>query len=310
MSGERPIVVSNSNLEHRPRVSIGVPVFNGEDYLESALDSLLAQTFSDLEIIIGDNASTDGTEAICRAAAEKDSRVRYIRHEKNLGAAPNYNLVFEVSRGEFFKWAAHDDICAPTLIEKCVQILDNNEDVALAAPRTRIIDAAGQTVRDLDPEMELQADDSLQRLREFFVFHLSPQACNPVFGLYRREILARTGLIGSYPASDMILLAHIAMEGKLVLVQEPLFLRRYHPNTSVKKNPDMKDRAQWFNTQRTHGVQLIYWRWCREYLRSVWSSSLGFSQRVTGTGIVLRWAFRQRWAFMRDLKKIPAALKN
>ena len=101
----------------------------------------------------------------------------------------------------------------------------------------------------------------------------------------------------------MILLAHLALEGKLVLVQEPLFLRRYHPNTSVKKNPDMKDRAQWFNTQRSHGIQLPWWRWCREYLRSVWSAPLSFGQRLAGSRIVLRWAVRQRSAGLPEVSE-------
>ena len=97
-----------------PRVSLGFPVYNGERYLAAALDSLLGQTFRDLEVVICDNASTDRTAELCAAYAARDARVRYHRNPTNLGAAPNFNRTFELSRGEYFKWAAHDDVCAPT----------------------------------------------------------------------------------------------------------------------------------------------------------------------------------------------------
>src|SRR5436190_12174806 len=94
-----------------PIVSIGLPVFNGERYLRQALDSLLGQDFQDFELIISDNASTDRTAEICRAYVAKDRRIRYYRNESNIGSAPNYRRVFELARGEFFKWCSHDDVC-------------------------------------------------------------------------------------------------------------------------------------------------------------------------------------------------------
>ena len=95
-----------------PRVSIGLPVYNGENYMAAAIDSLLAQTFTDFELIISDNASTDATEQICRDYAHRDGRIRYYREEVNRGAAWNFTHTFELARGEYFKWHAHDDLCA------------------------------------------------------------------------------------------------------------------------------------------------------------------------------------------------------
>ena len=92
-----------------PRVSIGLPVLNGEKYVAEALDAILAQSFLDFELIISDNASTDATPDICADYARRDARIRLHRHPSNLGAAPNFNFVFQRSRGEYFKWAAHDD---------------------------------------------------------------------------------------------------------------------------------------------------------------------------------------------------------
>jgi glycosyltransferase involved in cell wall biosynthesis len=94
-----------------PKVSIGVPVFNGENYLAQALESILAQDFADFEVIISDNCSTDKTPEICTSFAKRDSRVKYFRNDSNIGASPNYNRTFELSRGEYFKWCAHDDRC-------------------------------------------------------------------------------------------------------------------------------------------------------------------------------------------------------
>ena len=107
-----------------PRISVGLPVYNGEAYLPAALTSLLKQDYGDFELIVSDNASTDGTEAICREFAANDPRIRYSRNETNIGAARNYNRVFELSRSKLFKWASHDDECHPSLLRRCVEVFD------------------------------------------------------------------------------------------------------------------------------------------------------------------------------------------
>src|SRR5579871_3942080 len=119
-------------MMHEIRVSIGLPVHNGERYLREAIDSLLAQTYRDFELIISDNGSTDGTEAICRAYAAADPRIRYYREEQNRGCAWNWNRVFALARGEIFKWAAHDDVCAPRLVERCLEALDRCPEAVLS----------------------------------------------------------------------------------------------------------------------------------------------------------------------------------
>src|SRR3954468_18589343 len=107
-----------------PRLSIGLPVYNGEDFLAESLDSLLGQTYENFELIISDNASTDATADICRGYANHDSRVRYLRQQHNIGLAPNHNFVFSESRGELFKWAAADDLYGRDLLKLCVEALD------------------------------------------------------------------------------------------------------------------------------------------------------------------------------------------
>ena len=105
-----------------PRVSVGLPVYNGERFLAQAIDSVLQQTHSDLELVISDNASTDRTEEICRSYTTQDSRVRYFRSSANIGACRNFSRVFELSRAPYFKWACYDDICVPGFLEKCVAV--------------------------------------------------------------------------------------------------------------------------------------------------------------------------------------------
>lgn len=106
-----------------PRVSVGMPIYNGERFLKAAIESILAQTLTDFELIISDNGSTDQTQEICQAYATKDQRIRYYRSAQNFGASWNHNRVFELSTSEYFKWAACDDICKPEYLEQCVEIL-------------------------------------------------------------------------------------------------------------------------------------------------------------------------------------------
>src|SRR5687767_8665908 len=112
-------------MSQTPTVSIAIPVYNGENYLRLSIESILAQDYSDFELIITDNASTDGTEAICRDYANRDPRVRYARNERNIGASGNYNKGFELARGKYFRWQAHDDECHRSMTRKCVDFLES-----------------------------------------------------------------------------------------------------------------------------------------------------------------------------------------
>ena len=135
-------------MSHVPAVSIGMPVYNGERTLRESVDSILSQTFSDFELIISDNASADGTEAICRTYVERDSRVAYHRQPQNLGITENYNTVFRLSNAPYFKWASSSDICMPEFLSKCVAVQQNHSDVVLCYPRTRLFDSRTSDAED------------------------------------------------------------------------------------------------------------------------------------------------------------------
>src|SRR3989338_1106721 len=124
-------------------LSIGMPVWNAQNYIREALNSILKQSFKDFELIISDNGSTDKTQKICEQYAKKDKRITYIRHETNRGAAWNYNYVVGLARGKYFKWAAHDDNLDPQFLRKCISVLEKDESVILAYTRAKLMDAKG-----------------------------------------------------------------------------------------------------------------------------------------------------------------------
>jgi len=236
-----------------PLTTIGLPVFNGEDFLERALESLLAQDYPNLQIIVADNGSTDRTAQICRSFASRDGRIDYHRSPVNRGAAWNYNRIVHFAEGDYFKWAAHDDLCAPTFVSRCVAALEAAGDAAvLAYPRTAVIDLDDQVIGDFVDDMDLREERPCERLRHFLAARTE---YHPVFGVIRTPVLLETELIGRYAGSDVVLLAQLALRGQFVEVPEPLFMRRFHAGTSVNANPGAKERAAWFDPGR-RGVSL------------------------------------------------------
>lgn len=212
-----------------PRVCIGLPVFNGAPYLAEALDSLLAQTFTDFEIIISDNASTDRTAAIAASYLARDRRVRYVRNCFNIGLARNFNLVFGLARSPYFKWATADDVCLPEFLARCVDELDQHPSVVLTYPRTQFIGPDGTPLAVDDPGWDLRCDDAAQRLR--FVLE-AEHWVNSLLGLIRRDALARTRGMPLYPGGDYRVLAKLSLLGKFHEIPERLYQRRLHANAS------------------------------------------------------------------------------
>ncbi len=229
----------------KPKISVGIPVFNGEPYLGLAIESVLAQTCGDFELIISDNASTDGTEAICCEFAAKDARIVYIRNSHNIGAANNYNQLFHRSRGEYFRWFNADDLSSNRLHEVCLKVLEANPDAVMAYGKTDIIDGEGQLVEHYDDNLDLQQDSAAER---FFQYFSVVGLTNAIYGLMRRAALARTILMGngSFPAADINLMAELALQGKIIEIPETLFFRRMHEQAS-----------SWDRKNQT--VQQLFW---------------------------------------------------
>ena len=247
------------------RVSIGLPVYNGAEYMAEALDGILAQSFSDFELIISDNASTDATVDICADYARRDSRIRLHRQSSNLGAAPNYNFVFEQSQGEYFKWAAHDDRFSPDFIERCVEVLDQDPTCVLCQARTQLIDAKGAVIARYNDRLVGNADEPAQRFGEIV---LIDHPCYEIFGLMRTDALRRTRLHGSYIASDRVLLAELGIQGRFHELPEYLFYSRDHSDRSIRAIP-FHFRSAWFDTANRGRIYLPHFKILWEYARAV-----------------------------------------
>ena len=287
-----------------PRVSIGVPVFNGEKYLRQCLDALLGQTFADFEIILCDNGSTDGTERICREFASRDARIRYFRNTENVGAGRNYNRTFELSRGQYFKWAAHDDVCAPRFLEACVRELDSNPDAVLAFPKMVDIDDDGKPlgVRNIShiPRWERGAyARAHQRFRNLL---RTDYTVEEIFGVIRSEVLRRTDLIRNYTDSDRTLLVQLGLHGKCVEVPELLFYHRLHAGMSTRAYAQWQERAGWFDPAKAGRPVYPLWSQFFRYLRIVAVAPITLADMAICYFWMVNWLRRRRKELVAEVR--------
>jgi len=287
-----------------PKVSIGVPVYNGERYLAEAVESALAQTFGDFELLISDNGSTDGTAAIARDLAARDPRIRYLRHEENRGAAWNFNHLVEEATGEYFVWLAHDDAWEPEFLERCVRALDEDPSTVLAFSSVAYIDEAAQPNGARDIRMRTDSANVAHRLWDvLMVWH----DCLPVFGVIRTDVLRRTALIRPYASGDHLLLAELAVAGKYALDPDRLFRSRLHAGQSIQTYSIWVDHhayTRWFE-QRSHGRPSKYpqWRLLGALLAIVWRAPMRARDRVGCYLAVGRWSIRYRSLLRKDLTR-------
>lgn len=265
-----------------PLVSIGLPVRNGERYLEASIESLLAQTYPDIELIICDNASVDGTADICRRAAARDTRVRYHRNDSDIGGAANHNLTFTLARGRYFRWAAHDDVVEPELIERCVKVLEADPDVVLCHTDLAHIDADGREIGRVSRNHGASARAS----ERFAAVAGARDFCEESYGVVRSEVFGSTRLQQPYTGSDRTLVAELALRGRFANVEECLFHKRLHPQNAYV---DWRTRMAWFGDAYRGRVTLPFWVQLTDYGRAVRRVPLTSSERWRCHGVLMRW---------------------
>ncbi len=280
------------------KLSIGLPVYNGERFLREAIDSILGQTYKDFELIISDNCSTDSTRAICEEYAARDDRVKYILQEHNLGAAPNFNFVVNAATGEYFKWAAHDDLMDPTCVEKCVKVLDENPDVVVCYTKVQLIDAEGKVSDSYDSGLFFDQDSIHERFNE----QIKPHRCQEIFGVMRTEELRKTALIGGYSHGDGVLLGHLAILGKIYRVQEFLFFNREHEAQSRNMLVDRATYSEWFDIANKGKLLFPYWRIYFEYFKLVAFQGMPLKSRYWCFRAFTREVWKFKWPLLNDLK--------
>ncbi|MEM6550574.1 MAG: glycosyltransferase family 2 protein [Planctomycetota bacterium] len=282
-----------------PTLSIGLPVYNGENYLEQAVRSLLAQTFTDFELILCDNASTDRTRSICEAFARDDPRVRYVQHETNQGLIRNFNHAFEVARGVYFKWMAHDDLIDPEFTGRCIQELQRDDSIAVCATAVQVIDAEGFTLEDPEPQVgrhrdplgmtqlhdrpgsERGLDHSHPRVRHRGVL-LKSIRCYEEFGVIRSAALRRTPLREYYPGSEKVMLTELSLIGSIKVLPEPLMYMRVHDDRLSSQSGSGDRRALYLApSPHRRGPSLPPQARCAwGYWRTIWRQPLTLRNRV------------------------------
>ena len=282
---------------HSPRVSIGLPIYNGQRFAAQAIESMLGQTFGDFELVISDNASTDATQDLCLAYAARDRRIRYHRNPENIGANRNFNRVAELARAPYFRWAAHDDLVAPKFLERCVEVLDADPSIVLCHTRTMQVDAEGKPLTEEarrwlmdnaplnDPPRRL---DSVRTARRFYDLLLRTRWCFEIFGVIRREPLLRTGLQGSFYGADKVVLASLSLMGRFHEVPEELFLRRCHSDQSTSIR-SAAARAVWSNPKNRKRVVVPQIECLRGYVDAVKSTALFAPERLACTFVLGRY---------------------
>jgi glycosyltransferase involved in cell wall biosynthesis len=279
-------------------VSIGLPVFNGSRYVREAIESILAQTYTAFELIISDNASTDDTPEILQAYAEADSRIRLYRNDQNMGAAWNYNRVFALARGEYFKWAAHDDVIAPIFLEQCLSILEGDAAIVLCYSKTGRLNELGELSGEYIHPLRIDSPRPWVRFRDLV---LIDHNCVGVFGLIRRQALAQTPLIGTYVGSDRVLLAELGLRGRFCEIPQQLFFRRNHPQTSVRTYNEY-ERASWFDPRKANRLTFPNWRKGWEYLRCIARAWPGWKDSLFSAAVVALWFKNYRKRLAMDLR--------
>lgn len=280
-----------------PVLSVGLPVFDGERYLPAALRSVQEQDLGDIEIVLSDNGSTDGTQEICRAAAAADDRVRYLRSDVNRGGAWNYMRVARAARAPFFTWMAADDVKLPGFASGCVDALtDAGPGTVLACPRTRLIDADGVPFEDLhDSHMGMDAPAPHRRVRNL----LRSQASHVLYGVIRTDELRRTRGLLPMVGDDMVLLTELLCRGPMVLVDEHLFHQRRHREQLSQQG---HEQVKWHAPQARVRFAFPQVRLDAELCRAVGLAPLDPAERVRCWAQVgPSWVFPRWHAIARDV---------
>ena len=280
-----------------PLISLGLPVFNGENYVAEAIESVLGQSYTKFELIIVDNASDDRTLEICEKYAARDPRIKIIRNSRNMGAIYSFNKTFTLSRGTYFKWVAHDDVICPAFLEKCVSILEADPAATMCFTKVRIMDAKGDFISNFDNLME--GGDSQKPHERFKAVIRQDHWCYDIFGLIRANALKNTDLFETFVGSDRMLRAELALQGSFLEIPEYLFHSRDHSERSVRAMPSHHQRVAWFDPDKKQRFTLPHWRFFGEYCRIVSISGLSGREKYSCYLAIFSWlGINKNWARM------------
>ena len=272
-----------------PRLTIGLPVYNSERYVAESIESLLGQSYTDFELIISDNASTDDTPGICERYAKQDSRIRYHRQPANIGLAPNHNFCAEQASGELFKWAAGDDLYHRDLLLRCVEVMDERLEVVLAHAYTAMIDGDSKMYQANAYSLGTSAPRPSERFRSM----LHDNGGDDDGGVIRTAVLLRTAMKDSYHHADRTIIAELALYGPFCHVPEWMYFRRDHPDRAERAHPGVRARCANMDPRRAnpwlHPVPRLLAGYFWAYVRMIQRAPLTPAERRACYGHLVTW---------------------
>ena len=276
-----------------PRLTIGLPVYNSERYVAESIASLLGQSYTDFELIISDNASTDDTPGICERHAKEDSRIRYYRQPTNIGLAPNHNFCAEQARGELFKWAAGDDLYHRDLVLRCVEVLDERPEVVLAHSYTAMIDDDSKIYQANAYSLGTSAPRPSDRFRSM----LHDSGGDDDGGVMRTAVLLGTAMKNSYHHADRTIIAELALHGPFYHVPEWMYFRRDHPDRAERAHPGVRARCANMDPRRAnpwlHPLPRLLGEYFWAYISMIQRAPLDHAERGACYGHLATWMVRR-----------------
>ncbi len=280
-----------------PRLSIGVPVYNGADYIEEAIRSHLDQDFEDFELVVSDNCSDDATPDIVNDIARSDARVTYTRNEDNIGGPANFNRLFRLTSGEFFRWAAADDRIEPGYMHSVVELLDSDPNIVIGHAQSLLIDPTSDPMMEMDQgylggdgyleAIQLTPPEGDDRFHSPHPHKRIDAVINNnhrnfyIFGTMRRSTMMQTRLHGPFYGGDRTFLVEMAMRGTFRKVDEPLFASRSHSKNSGRN-------ALNFDELKQHGAQDLSFasQVMKGYVRGVRQAQVGRSEELKCLAVI------------------------
>jgi glycosyltransferase involved in cell wall biosynthesis len=281
-----------------PKVTIGLPIYNGQKYIAAAIDSHLSQSFGDLRLVISDNGSTDGTPDICADYAKADSRVTYLRSPENRGILWNHRRVMEtMESSQYFRWAGADDILEPGLLGAMVTLLDSRPEVEAVMPATKNIDGDGEIIGSMDRTLDLQSPSVIERGEKILVASYQHVVA---YGLLRVSSLKvmRTG--PNYIGWDPVFIWELALRGQIAQLESPALLRRFHRG-SISRVKTVKEMRKWVEPNAKGGMNFPHWTWSYERVRALLATPLSTRDKLRLTKLLARDVLWHRAKLARDV---------
>ncbi|MEM8608829.1 MAG: glycosyltransferase [Myxococcota bacterium] len=277
----------------KPKLVIGMPVYNGATHLRETLESILGQTYGDFRLLISDNGSTDATGDICTELASKDARVDYHRQPENLGVSGNFNYVFQPGDAPYFKWAAHDDPLDPRYLEACMERIEADPNLSIAHCPSLQIDGDGKLI-GVYQDLGLSGE----RVSERFWRVLWTINIYEFYGIMRSDMVAKSMPIDVFFGAERNLLSDLLLQGDIAYVDEPLFLRRDHEEAVTRMHLDAKARGEFHRMQQEFapkvdmGMIMTSISKTKEYAVSLLRYPMPLSERVSCFQSLAGWVVR------------------